>query len=334
VGWGGVRPGAAGGDRVRPADGVVLERHPYVGNMAKWKRPNALEALTWFASQRRMTVFADVPVTNANWRGWGSGCSRRVIDVAVPALSDGQVRPFAEDDFVVALASGRPIHPLNAWGFADRTVLGHLATHQAYLARTWRPSGPVQPVALVAPGLRGSNVASAYYATGYAIEAIPGEAPPKGDRGGSAGGLNDPWWAPKTPEDRLLHDLWERRGRKGWWLAEVPVGFKIRTSEAVARRLDAVVVDQPDRRQSKGADDLVEFGEIVAAGAAAELVEAKPALNSDALGQLLCGAHMFAESWPGGGPLSLTACVGRDGDEADRWFCFGRGIRVEVVSAL
>ncbi len=132
----------------------------YVGNMAKWKRPDALEALTWFAATRRMTVFADVPVTNANWRGWGSGCSRRVIDVAVAALSDGQVRPFAEDDFVVALASGRPIHPLNAWGFADRTVLGHLATHQAYLARTWRPSGPVQPVALVAPGLRGSNVAS------------------------------------------------------------------------------------------------------------------------------------------------------------------------------
>lgn len=72
---------------------------------------------------------------------------------------------------------------------------------------------------------------------------------------------------------------------------------------------------------------------MVAKGAAVELIEAKRDLNTDALGQLLCGERMFAESWPGVGHLVLTACVGKSCDEALSWFCSERGISVEVPQA-
>ncbi len=264
--------------------------------MAKWTKPVSLEALRGFAASADVIVFTDVPVVGPGWRGWGSRCPRRVLDVAAAALGTGDVSPFAEDDFIAAIASGRSIHPLNTWGFADRTVFGHLATHQAYLERTWRPSGPVQSIALVAPGHRESNVAPAYQAAGYRIEEMPGDKPMTRRGGGGAGGRNDPWEAPRSKEDRLLHDLWNQRGRKGWWLAEVPVGFKLRPNEAGARRLDAVVVDWPSQRHSSGQADLVDLADVVARGATVELIEAKSVLNTDALGQLLCGEHMFCIS--------------------------------------
>jgi hypothetical protein len=45
----------------------------------------------------------------------------------------------------------------------------------------------------------------------------------------------------------------------------------------------------------------------------------------------LCGVHMFSESWPGHGRLSLTACVRELSDEARHWFCARYGIRVEMI---
>ena len=301
--------------------------------MTKWTRPASLEALHGFAASAGVTVFTDVPVVGPAWRGWSSECPRRVLDVAVAGPGTGAVGPFEEDDFVAALASGRSVHPLNTWGFADRTVFGHLATHQAFLERTWHPSGTVQSIALVAPGQCESNVAAAYLAAGFLIKEMPGDKPRTRRGGGGAGGRNDPWNAPQSKEDRLLHDLWDQRGRKGWWLAEVPVGFKLRHDEAGARRLDAVVVDWPGERHSSGQEDLTELADVVAKGAAVELIEAKRDLNTDALGQLLCGERMFAESWPGVGHLVLTACVGKSCDEALSWFCSERGISVEVPQA-
>ena len=301
--------------------------------MAKWTKPVALRALEWFATARDMTVFTNVPVVRPDWRGWDSSFPRRVLHVAVGGLGDGRVRPFVEDDFVDALASGRSVHPLNAWGFADRTVFGHLATHNAYLAKSWPSECSVEPVALVAPGQGGTNVAPAYHAVGYRIEEIPGDPSPSRRRGGGPGGRNDPWDAPRSGEDRLLHDLWKARSGRGWCLAEVPTGFTSKTSEGTARLVDAVVVDWPSPRHSKGQQHLDELADAVARAETVELIEAKSKLNTDVVGQLLCGAHLFAQSWPGAGRLALTACVGTDADKAVRWFCANRGIRVEVPQA-
>ena len=80
-----------------------------------------MEALRGFAASADVIVFTDVPVVGPGWRGWGSRCPRRVLDVAAAALGTGDVSPFAEDDFIAAIASGRSIHPLNTWGFAPET---------------------------------------------------------------------------------------------------------------------------------------------------------------------------------------------------------------------
>lgn len=66
-------------------------------------------------------------------------------------------------------------------------------------------------------------------------------------------------------------------------------------------------------------------------GRRVELVEAKAKLNAKVIGQLLCGAEMFKQSYGDGHELSFTACVAEPSDEALDWFCGERNIKVEVI---
>jgi hypothetical protein len=294
--------------------------------VAKWSDTEIFEALSWYARERGVTVFTDVPVTGPDVGDWGADCLTRLDTVVIPAVDRGAVRPFEERAFGAAMSGASQVHLVMAWGYADRPGFGHLATRKAFLERSWRPAAPVQPLALVAPGQDRPNVAPTYNAAGFDILAVAGEAPQKRSGGGGPPANNDPWDAPRWPEDRCLHDLWTARGRSGWRLAEVPIGA------GAARRLDAVVIARSADRTSKARADLGDFRAAVAGGIDVELVEAKEALNVSAIGQLLCGAHMFSEEYAGQGELSLTACVRRPGDEALDWFCAERGIRVEVVA--
>ena len=117
-----------------------------------------------------------------------------------------------------------------------------------------------------------------------------------------------------------------RREQAGWWLAELPVG------EGAPRRFDAVAVAGVDKRQSPGGSDLDDFRSSVAEGNDVELIEVKKELNEQVVGQLLAGAPMFSEEYPGHGELSLTACVKKPGDEAIEWFRKRSGINLEIAS--
>jgi hypothetical protein len=285
----------------------------------KWSEAEIDEALRWYAQQHRMTVFTSVPVTLPRWHGWGPNCRKRLDTVAVPSAGQGTVTAFDENAFRTALSEPRPIHPILVWGYANRPAFGYLATRQAFLARSWHPNGPVRPVALVAPGRDRPNTTSAYFAAGFDIIATPGVATRRTASSRGQIARNDPWEAPRSVEDRYLHELWRNRQRVGWWLAEVPIG------QGAARRIDAVVIESPRPRRSKAGADLRDFGVAVAEGGSIELIEAKARLNPDVIGQLLCGAHLFGESWPGHGPLSLTACVAKPRDEALQWYCARHG---------
>ncbi len=220
--------------------------------MPKWRQAVADEAVGWYAATHRMRVHTGVPVTRPNWHGWSATCSERLEMVAVSCEgAEASVVPFEEDAFSEVVRSGLPLHPLIAWGYADRPAFGHLATRQAYLARSWQPRGPVQPVAVVAPGAHEPNVASTYSAAGYNIFAIPGETALRTASRRAGPARNDPWVSPNTGEDEELHALWTERKRAGWWLAEVPVGFRDAPTEGAARRIDAVVVAVSGSRHSK-----------------------------------------------------------------------------------
>lgn len=285
-----------------------------------------------FAKRERLTIFKDVPVTGPALAPWSSACIERFVDVGVATGQEGSIERFEKDGFIEAINSGTAVHPIAARGYADRTVYGQLATRAAYLERTWAPAGRVQPIALVRPGGDQSNVAPAYAAAGFTIHAAPGESgTPESRPGGGGSGRNDPWNHPGPGEDELLNQLWNQRDRQGWWLAEVPIGFRDHFTDRAARRIDAVVVAWPIPRHSAGGADLDEFGEAIAGGASVEIIEAKRTLNADVTGQVLCGEYQLATSWAGAGPRSRTVCVGRDGDEAVRWFCAQAGISVEVV---
>jgi hypothetical protein len=182
------------------------------------------------------------------------------------------------------MGGARPSQSRIAWGYNDRPAFGYLATRQAFLARTWRPPGPVLPVAIRTPSAAPTNVTSTYLAAGFDVVSVPGEARPK--RGG--GGWNakrDPWDNPNSGEDKSLRALRGARGHSGWWLAEVPVGAR------PPRRLDAVVVPWPGPRCSRAGQDVNELREVVAGGAEVEVVEAKKSLDDEAIGQLLSGAR-------------------------------------------
>jgi hypothetical protein len=299
--------------------------------MSRWKWAAKVAALEWFADTHGMVVFTGVPLTGASWHGWGPGCRNRTGSVGISTTESPRVVRFEEERFVAGVVSGRPLHPILTWGYADRPAFGCLATAQAYLARSWEPSAAIRPVAIVAPGHDRNNVRLTYDAAGFTVVPVPGPAQTK--RGGGGGPAdNDPFDAPRPGEDRSIHELWTRRDRLGWWLAEVPVGFVHEPTDRRARRIDAAVVSWPVARHSKARADLDEFGHAVGGGLPVELIEAKGRLNSATIGQLLSGASMFAQSWPGHGPLSLTACVREDGDEAIRWYCERSDITVEVVT--
>ena len=64
----------------------------------------------------------------------------------------------------------------------------------------------------------------------------------------------------------------------------------------------------------------------------AEGIEAKGhALRTDVIGQVLCGRHMLALSYPQLQDISMTVCVASADDEAMAWFCARTGIDVEIV---
>ncbi|HEX2574938.1 MAG TPA: hypothetical protein VHK88_01230 [Aquihabitans sp.] len=291
-----------------------------------------IELVDRYARRHEWTVFTGIPVTGPKAPGPFTTSANRTVTVALEQPGPASVRPFDRELFMAALAGSKATHLICARGYADRTVHGYLSTRRAYFEEAWQPTSPVRPVALVSEGRRESNMTAAYAAAGFNIEA---DGLPNNERrrGGGGAGRNDPWSNPKEGEDRLLHQLWERRDRRGWWLAEVPFGFSSSYKEAAARRIDTVVVEQREPRHSAGARDLDEFGAAVAGGAAIEIIEAKGTLNADVIGQLDCAFHLFRTSWPGNGELSLTACVGNVGDKAVQWYCKEHKIFVEPSSA-
>ena len=169
-------------------------------------------------------------------------------------------------------------------------------------------------------------MASAFDAVGVDILAVAGEAPHRRRGGAGWRATNNPWETPKTYEDRCLHDRWISRQRLGWWLAEVPVGA------GAPRRIDAVAVRWHEARHSAAGEDIDELRDAIADGRDVEIIEAKRRLNEKVVGQLLGGAPMFSDEYPGHGDLSLTTCIREPGDEALDWFCAQSAIRVEVVA--
>lgn len=287
------------------------------------------ELLEWFAAEHRCTVYTDVPVTGPQLAPWSPGCSPRFATIAVFPGS-AAVRPFDREMFEAALVTTHDLTLLAARGYADRTVFGQIVSRSAYFRRTWEPTSTFKQIALVRAGSGPSNVAPAYEAAGFTIMAPP--SPDDDAPAGRGPGRNDPWEHPGHGEDEMLHALWNRREHHGWWLAEVPVGFRGTHNDGGSRRIDAVVVGSPEPRHSAGGLDLEEFGEVVAQGVPVELIEAKKNLNADTIGQLLCGADLFSRSWPGHGTITLTACVRRPGDEAVQWLFDEHDIAVEVVA--
>lgn len=289
-----------------------------------WKESEILQALNWYADAYGMTVFTRVPVTGPGLDPWGPDCQELLEIVAVPNRSGqtGTVREFVRDEFEAALATGLPVQPVLAIGYADRPCYGYLATRQAFVARTWHPDGPIQPLALAKPDEARTNVSPAYFAAGFDILVAGGEDPvPR--KAGAFKGHQDPWENPETGEDRTLNALWNARERRGWWLAEVGVGT------GAPRRIDAVVVDWPEPRHSSEGADVEELGRELSRGLDAKLIEAKKKLDVATIGQLLCGAQMLAESLPGHGRLTLTAAVPVATEEPLIWFCKRFGIRIE-----
>ena len=195
-------------------------------------------------------------------------------------------------------------------GSADRYALGWLVAYRAYIDRSWNPAVRPEPLALVAPGQDQPNTRTAYDALG--IDIVPvGEGAPQGGRGQSGG--KNPWDNPATGEDRALHAYWQNGKRKGWWLAEVPIGA------GVPRRLDAVVIRQAKEWHSPAGQDLDDFQKALEQRLPVEPIEAKRRPDEEALGQLLAAKYMFRETYPGAGDLSLTACVWKQGSEPARW---------------
>ena len=164
-------------------------------------------------------------------------------------------------------------------------------------------------------------------AAGFDIVPVGGGTPPlKTGGGGGWHKHQDPWEDPRSGEDWTLNGLWKSRQKRGWWLAEVPIGT------GAPRRIDALVVPTPEPRHSPAGAHVDELRTALANGLDAELIEAKSELDVATVGQLLCGAQMLTESLPGHGRLSLTGAVRSATDEPLLWFCNRYGIRVEVVS--
>jgi hypothetical protein len=135
-------------------------------------------------------------------------------------------------------------------------------------------------------------------------------------------------------EDALLRQLWEQRGRAGWWLFEVPLGAPgARAASRRNRRLDALVLPDHASAVSPQLKDLDELDQLPA-GQTFELIEVKKRLIPGVVGQLLCGLSMFTERYPEHGRLTLTAVVEDLGDAAMRWYCDLERIDVVQVSPL
>lgn len=135
-------------------------------------------------------------------------------------------------------------------------------------------------------------------------------------------------------EDDLLRGAWVQRGRSGWWLKEVGLGYPGERRTRHDRRLDALIlVDAPAQVSDKG-EDLDEMAEAIAAGRPVELVEAKRELNTNVIGQLLCGLWMFRAKYARHDSIKLAAVVARAEDAALSWYCTQAGIEVVRVDPL
>lgn len=299
-----------------------------------WPAEQSRAAMQQYAETFGLAVISGVPVTGPNWAGWGPSANERTVCVAVgePGSGPGTLEPYDGDDMSLRrrFAAG-PVRPILRWGYLDRTGFGRIVTRAAFLRRSWDLEVPLVPVALVRPGKAHSNVAGAFVAAGIEIFELSGTSSASRRPGGAAGFKRDPWNDPQPGEDHLLRALWERRERQGWWLAEVPVGWREAPTDRSARRIDAVRVDWKDSRTSAAGMDLAEFAAHLDEGVTVELIEVKAVLNADVIGQLLSGRLMFEQSNRTVGGITLTACVRQGNDEPLHWFCEAHGIAVEVV---
>lgn len=135
-------------------------------------------------------------------------------------------------------------------------------------------------------------------------------------------------------EDGLLRALWEQRRREGWWLKEVGLRYPPAEPSPRDRFLDALIVLDAAPKVSDKRQDIPEMEEAIRDGAQLEFVEAKKYLNTNVIGQLICGLSMFKAMYPGHGPLKLVAVVGHDKDAAMHWYCEREGIEVIRVDPL
>jgi hypothetical protein len=139
--------------------------------MAAWSSAARHAALAWFARRAGATVFTDVLVSRASWRGWPRDAKRHRIDVAIapgsPALMPG------DESLLDERVSVGVVRPLVALGYADRPVLGRLVVTSAMLARSYPEHGLIHPAVLVSTDNAEPNTRSAYLARGCEIIVVP-----------------------------------------------------------------------------------------------------------------------------------------------------------------
>ena len=139
--------------------------------MADWNTNEQELVLQWFARQRDLDLYRDVPVSEPDWRGWPSDAHRHSFDAV--GIPDGRGRVHHWNEEAFAAVAGDSLCPIVAWGSADRPRLGRLVVGTALFSRSFPGHGPLHPIALVTPSQATPNTAPAYFARGFEIVAVP-----------------------------------------------------------------------------------------------------------------------------------------------------------------
>lgn len=139
-------------------------------------------------------------------------------------------------------------------------------------------------------------------------------------------------WSPSTPEDRILHEYWQRVG--GRIYVEVPIGSPNGkggwASDSKTRWIDGVRLPAGDKKsgiffftgnQPRFTDELKECG-------SADIIEVKASLNRNVIGQVLVGIDMFERQYE---VTSRPIIVCGSSDYALEWVCCERSIQVAKV---
>ncbi len=141
--------------------------------MADWSPEEIRKVLRWFARRERTDLYAKVPLSAPNWRGWPDDAGRHHFDAVAVADGAGEVYEWDEKAFEVRI-DGR-LRPTVAWGSADRPRFGQLVVGTAMFSRSFAGHGPMHPLALVTPDQAEPNTAPAYFARGFEIIAVAEE---------------------------------------------------------------------------------------------------------------------------------------------------------------